>query len=225
MRWCICAAILVLSACQAFSSDDVPATLRAENVAYVTEDAAIESTTEARRAQVEATVIAVETYVADVNNVNRQLVATLRAGNTPTVAVMPGAVPEVAETASMSGDASDFPMSDDVSTQFVQVATAASVRGNCAGELQSQFPQNTENIYITARGLNVRQGMIIEVEWHYEMQPVYQENWTIPVDSDDYCLWFYISPAEVEFTPGNWTVQLSAEGQPVSPSVSFIISE
>ncbi len=214
-----------MSACQAFSSDDVPATLQAENVAHATEVAAIENTTEARRTQVEATVIAVETYVADVNNVNRQLVATLRAGNTPTVAVVPGAAPEVADTASMSGDDSAFPMSNDGSTQFVQVATAASVRGNCADELQSQFSQNAEYIYITARGLNIRQGMIIEVEWRYETQSVYQENWTIPVDSDDYCLWFFISPAEVAFTPGNWTVQLYAEGQPISPAVSFVISE
>jgi hypothetical protein len=102
---------------------------------------------------------------------------------------------------------------------------AASVResDSCADALQTQFPGDTQEIYATARALNIRAGTQLSVEWRYEGELVWQENWTVPVDSDSFCLWFNLDPLVVALLPGNWSVSLYADGMSIGPPVPFSI--
>ena len=196
-----------------FRGADVPATLRAENEAYIAEATAIAQTQQARAGEVLAMAQSTATYVAEMGSINQQLAATVRAGSTPTVARAVGEAQQVDGTPR--------------SVQFVEVQTASSVRASdsCADVVQTQFTPDTPRIYITARAFNISGGTRMDVEWRHEDQVVWQESWTIPADSGNFCLWFYIDPSMVAFTPGRWTVQLFADGQPAGAAAPFSILE
>jgi hypothetical protein len=204
---------LILAACQVFSSADVPATLQAQNGAYIAEATALAQTHEAGSAQLLATVQVAETYVSREENINQVLVVTVRAGDPPTVGRSVGSAAGAAATPA-SGE-----------TQFVDIQMAASVResDSCADSIQTEFPAETQEIYVTARALNIRTGTSLSVEWRYEGELVWQENWSVPVDSDSFCLWFNIDPAVVALLPGNWSASLYANGVSIGPSASFSI--
>lgn len=206
---------IVLTACQVFRSADVPATLQAQNAAYVAEATALAQTHEAAAAQLLSTAQAAETYVAREESINQVLVATVRAGDPPTVGRNVGSAPG-AEGTPASGE-----------IVFLDIQTAASVResDSCADTIQTQFPADTQEIYVTARALNIRTGTQLGVEWRHEGELVWQENWTVPVDSDSFCLWFNIDPLVVALLPGNWSASLYADGVSIGPPATFSILE
>ena len=110
--------------------------------------------------------------------------------------------------------------------QFTQVGTASSVRDSdgCAVSLEYSFPANIQRIYITTRGLNVKAGTQMHVEWDYQGQSTHTEDWTVPSDDSDFCTWFYIEPTGAQFAAGNWSVSMTANGVPVDPpTVNFTI--
>jgi len=209
--WCLLL-IGVLNACQAFTRPDTPATLRAQNAGYILEATAIAETAQAEGTRVQGTAIAASTVIARMDNINLQLRATARAIIPPTPLIAGGGF-----AGTPSGD----------STQFVEIGTATSVRDSdgCASGLQSQFPPDVQRIYVTARALNIRAGTLMGVEWRYQDQVAYQENFVVPVDDDNYCLWFNIDPIAIAFSPGNWEVRLYANEVPIEPEVNFTIEE
>jgi hypothetical protein len=156
---------------------------------------------------------AAETYVAREESINQVLVVTVRAGDPPTVGRNVGSAPGAAGTPA-SGE-----------TLFLDIQMAASVRASdsCADTIQTQFPVDTQEIYVTAQALNIRAGTNLSVEWRYEDGLVWQENWTVPVDSASFCLWFNIDPAVVALLPGNWSASLYADGVSIGPATAFSI--
>jgi hypothetical protein len=111
--------------------------------------------------------------------------------------------------------------------QFTQIGTAAQVRESdgCASGLQSEFSSNSPAIYITARVLNAVAGATVGAEWIYEGNVIFQSSsYSIPEDDDDFCLWFYIEPTDVQFTPGNWLARFTLNGTAVEPTASFTIN-
>jgi hypothetical protein len=160
-----------------------------------------------------STVQADETHVAHQEGINQALVLTVRSGDPPTVERGVGNAPGAANTPGTGA------------TQFTEIQTAASVRESdgCADAIQTQFSPGTQQIYLTARALNIRTGTRLDVEWRFEGELVWQENWTVLVDSADFCLWFYIDPATVSFSPGNWSVQLFADGITTGTPAAFSI--
>jgi hypothetical protein len=204
---------ILAAACQVFRSADVPATLQAQNAAYIAEATALAQTHDAAAAQVLTTAQVAETYVAREESINQVLVVTVRAGDPPTVgrnvgnAAGAAGTPEAGETA------------------FVDIQMAASVResDSCANSIQTQFPGDTQEIYATARALNIRAGTQLSVEWRYEGQVVWQESWTVPVDSDSFCLWFNLDPLVVALSPGNWSASLYADGVNIGSPIPFSI--
>lgn len=205
----------LLAGCQVFRGADVAATMQAQNVAYVVEATAIAQTQQAEAAQVLVTALAAETYIAQQEGINQVLVATVRAGDPPTIARSVGDAAGAAGTPA-TGE-----------TRFVEIQTASSVRESdgCADGIQTQFPQNAQRIYVTARAFNIRAGTRLDVEWRYAGNLVWQENWSVPVDSDNFCLWFYIDPSVVTFSPGNWSARLFANGISIEPAATFSILE
>lgn len=206
-------AIFLIGGCQVFRPADVPATLQAQNAAHVAEATTIAQAQITEAAQVLATVQADETHVARQEGINQVLVLTVRAGDLATVERGVGNAPGAATTPGTGA------------TQFVEIQTAASVRESdgCADGIQTQFPPDTPQIYLTARALNIRAGTRLNVEWRFEGEIAWQENWTVPVDSGDFCLWFYIDPTTVNFSPGNWSVQLFADGIVAGTPAAFSI--
>ena len=236
------AVLLLMDGCRAFNRENLPATYEYENIAYATEAFELQRTIEARQTEVEATAEAAGTFLANVNSVNTLLVATVRAGDAPTLAVVPGVVPESLQVTSVSGmDVNGLlaigtpgtpvgfestPAAGIGGAQYIQVATASSVRDSdsCAAVLQTDFPLNSQQIYISARGINVRQGTRLEVEWYYGSQLRLRDQWTLPEDADSYCFYFVVTPADMSFAAGQWSVQLYADGQPIDPRVTFTIA-
>lgn len=200
----------MLSACQAFTRPDTPATLRAENAGYILEATSISETAQAENVNLQATVVAADATLTLMENIHQQLLATARVAIVPTPQIQGGDI-------SVTGGSE--------SLQFVDVGTASSVRDSdgCANGLQSQFGTDTQSIYVTARALNIRAGTLMGVEWQYQGAIVLKEDFVVPIDDDDYCLWFNIDPATVTFSPGGWTVRLFANGNSIEPEVSFDI--
>jgi hypothetical protein len=204
---------IVLTACQVLRSADVPATLQAQNAGYIAEATALAQTRQAEAGQVLSTAQAAETYVARAESINLVLVATVRAGDIPTVGRSVGSAPGAVGT----------PGSGETVFEDIQIAGSVRDSDSCAETVQTQFPSDTQEIYVTARALNIRAGTVLAVEWRREGELVWQENWTVPTDSDNFCLWFNIDPAVVALLPGNWLASLYADGVSIGPPAAFSI--
>lgn len=205
------------------------------------EQFAREGTAIAQAAQIQATAVAetavaAGTYVAERESINSQLVQTLRAVVPPTQQIVsqsglvtPGMNATVSpmEMAALTPAAGAL-MAENatIGTQFVDVATALSVRDNdgCAAAPVSSFPAGVTRIYATARALNIRAGTRMSADWLYNGTLVYQSSaWTVSVDDDDFCLWFYVEPDDFAFSAGSWSVQLYANGVAIQPPAVFTI--
>lgn len=207
-------AILLTASCQSLRAEDVNATLQAENVSYATEAASLYSTMQLRRTAVVETAQAAQQYVQERNSMNIVLIATVRAGDPPEIAI---GAPVV-----MQGPAGT-PSAN--TPQFVQTGLASMVNESdgCALGLTTEFSASTPRIYATTRALNIQAGTRMRVEWLYTGSMVFQESWTVPGSHDDFCLWFYIEPQIVAFTPGDWQMILYREETPASAPVDFRI--
>ena len=212
--------LFLLTGCQALRGPDMQATLQAQGMAYVAEATVIAQTAAARQNQIQATVDAAGTQVAETNSVNQQLLATARVLIPPTPAREIGSAPEVA------GSPMPLSGSNSETMTFTNTVVTASINeaDGCPNGLQNQFLQNADRIYVTTRASSIRAGTVMGVEWRDENQVVFSDNWTISRDATDFCIWYYITPDDVEFRPGRWSVQLSADGAVIEPAVSFVIA-
>jgi hypothetical protein len=223
--------LLLLTACE---TQNIEATLNAGNDTYATEVAALQATAVFRSTEVVATARGAETYVAQANVYNQQLLATVRAGDVPTVAVVQGFVDD-ASVAMSEGDntviANSTPgalpnaSANIEGIQFTEVGVTSSVRDSdsCASFLETQFTTTTSRIYVTTRALNIRAGTTMRAEWSLGGSLAAQDSYTVPADDADFCLWFVLDSSFVTFTPGSWSVRLFANGTPIDPAVDFTI--
>ena len=231
----ICLTLMVcLPACSVFSRQDTQATLQAQNTAYVQEATGIALTGQQDQTAVQATAVAAGTHVAVANGVNQQLVATVRVLEPPTAMVIvanptgiPVGVGGTPVVSPMPGTTPDFGVAPSAadSIQFVEVGVTDHVRDSdgCPDSVQTQFPQNISRIYVTTRAITVSAGTQMSVEWRRGDLLIASDSYSVDQDQTNYCLWFYIDASEVTMEPGNWSVQLSANGTPIQPVVSFSI--
>lgn len=222
---------LLVTGCGSLGLDapDAQATLQAEVTALALEATRIPGELSALSTQVAATAAAAETYVARMDGINRQMVATLRAVMPPTAQVIQGRDGAVLPGGAGSVDSMDVqgtPAAGGIVT-FTAFQTASAVNGadGCAQTPASLFGVNDAIIYATARALNMRAGTEMSVEWSFGGQVVYTFSFVVDVDDPDYCLWFSITPEDVAFTPGDWTVSMLANGAPIASAISFRIDE
>lgn len=231
----LAAGMMIASACSALTPEDPAATLRAEREAYVAEATTIASNEIVQQTQVAESVVAAETRVREVEARNALLLATLQVVAPPTQqvvnlsgAVTPGLLATPAPPGSVISGTSGTPVPGGVgtvSTNFVEISTALTVRDSdgCADTVANAFAADVQRIYVTARAFNISAGTTMRVEWFYEGTSSFTESFTVDVSDDDFCLWFYIEPTEVAFSPGSWSVQLYANEQAIQPSASFTI--
>ncbi len=227
--------------CSALSAPDPAATVQANRAGLELEATSIAQAAQAQATEIRATVSAAETLVAAGEQINNQLLLTMRAVFPPTEQVVQnngGATPgHVASPAPLGvlGEATPLPGAGATAnpgdpqitsnTPFTDVGTALTVRDSdgCSNGLVTAFAADVPRIYVTTRALNIRAGTVMRVQWNYEGEPSYSESFTVAQDDDDFCLWFYIEPTSDVFGAGTWSVQLFANDSPVNDPLTFTI--
>jgi hypothetical protein len=202
--------LLLLSGCQVFNRPNMPATLQAQNAGYISEATVIAQQLSDKRAGVQATAQAAQATIDYTSNINQQLLATVHAVIPPT--------PQM-EVAAVSTNAMASP------TQFVDVGVAPGVRQSdgCATRLQTSFPADVPEIYVTARAVSVPANTQMTVEWKFSGHVLHQESWTVPNNESNFCLWFNLTAAMTPLSQGQWSVQLFVNGEAINPEVNFTI--
>ncbi|MEO8396056.1 MAG: hypothetical protein ABI700_23885 [Chloroflexota bacterium] len=243
MDWVLGLALAgIFSACSALTPENPAATLQAQRQGFVDEATSIAQAAQVQGTQVIGTAVAAQTYVAQMDGRNQQLIATMAVAFPPTQALIenggPGTPGQMATPAPAGsfGEATLAPTQSGSTgasnsfgdMQFTQVGTAASVRDadDCAVSLVYSFPADVQKVYITTRALNIKAGTQMRVEWYYEGQLTHQENYPVPRDDDDFCLWFSLEPTDNALSSGNWSVKLFANDQSTDPpQVDFTIGK
>lgn len=236
------ATMLLISGCGALDGSDQRGTLAAEATAALDEATTIARTLTWRTTEVAATAAAAATVIYQLDGVNQQLAVTMRAAIPPTQQVVldtgpvtpgyneplpgewtptppPGSVtsPEVPGATSAPG----------TSNQLTAVGPALSVRDSdgCAVSLQTSISASSSRIYATTRILNATAGTSVQAAWSSGGQVVFSNTpYTLPSDDADFCVWFYIEPADVTFAPGEWSLQFLINGQPSGSPAAFTLT-
>ena len=198
--------------CQVLDPPDRVATLQAENSAIIAEATTIARATNIDRDRVQESSLSVMTEVAAVRASNLELLATVRAGDPPRPRV-------VAETNSASVTLTPG------QRWFTRTGVSSQINeaDGCVIAPQISFSSDIEKIYATMFGLNVEAGLQLSVSWAYEGAEVHQESFTLDRDWGEVCLWFFIDSATVDLLPGNWTVQMFADGFNLETPMAFTI--
>ena len=158
----------------------MPATLSVQNTAFAAEASAIPQSLEGTAVALARTAVVAETSVADINSVNRQLIATVDA----VVPAAPAPQSGVAPVAS-SGNTTT---SDTTASSLVDIGVTQRKRDSdgCADGTQSQFPIDTPIIYATTRAPSINAGEVVSVEWKYQGQVVGSGSYTLPQDQNQF---------------------------------------
>lgn len=209
---------VLLGACQVLNAPNLPATLSAQNTAYVAEATAIPLSLGQTSVAIARTAVAAETSVAEINSINRQLIATAKVISPSTL------VPQAAVAPVNAGNGQT---ANSTATSFTDTAVTSRKRDSdgCADGTQSQFPVDTPIIYAITRATSINSGAVVSVEWKYQGQVVSSGSYTASRDETNFCIWFPLDPANVPFTPGSWSVQFEFNGNVVEPTLFFNIGE
>ena len=240
--------MITIAACSPAAEVTITPTVRLVNrEEFQREATAIAQAMIIQSTEVAGTAVAAQAYVIQQESINIQLAATLRVivpatrqvvdmsgpvtpGMVATLSPLttPGAISATQSAGSVIMPAASPSPAENNSTgtQFTEIGVSLSVRDadGCADGLTTAIPTGATRIYATARAFNIRAGTLMGADWLRDGQVVYQSSpWTVETNDDDFCLWFYIEPVDIEFTPGAWAVRLYADGQPLEPLASFTI--
>ncbi len=218
----------VMAGCQALASENVGAPVDVNATVYVLEATVLQGAAVQDQAQAAATLSAGGTRVAELSQVNAALGATLRAAFTPTAEIR-----AVVVSAEDMGSSLDQDMMDDMPDnegdlspmRIVNLATANAVNasnGCSTGEVR-RFDSGNERIYVTARVEGLRPDTYFEVDWKSGERVLYRVSWRASYAAAAECIWFYATPVDFPFLPGNYRATLFVNGQAHS-STDFSIS-
>ena len=212
--------VLFLSGCKVLAGENINATLETGDHAFATEAAALAGTAIVQRTDVALTVNAAGTEIALVNSVNERLYATLAAGSTSTVAVIPGQVEPAVMGAMADQEAGD--------RMFMITGMSASVHPTtgCVVDARTSFSGNVAQLYVTMQSYNVQAGTPMRAEWFYEGNLRVQQSWIVDLTAAERCLWFQIDASDTTFSPGTWSVAVSVGEQsiPIEDPITFYIT-
>lgn len=210
---CYLLLLLTISACQVLNPPNIPATLSSENMGYVAEATALAGAATREAQDVELTAAAAETRTADIQTVNRVLLATVRAGD-----------PIESQGVVANVIATPVGLQPD-QRWFVKTGLSTRVRDSdgCVEDPRIQFTNDVNRIFATARVFNINSGVRLSAIWYYEGNQVFDESWVVDRNSSDMCFWFDISRSIVELQPGNWSVRLFADGFQLEEAMTFSI--
>ncbi len=226
---------LAVTGCSALQPANTSGTLDAQNSGYVAEATNLAATAAARTTEVWGTATWSGTYVYTRDQINLKLLATVRANDPPTqqvIAINPTGPVGIAGPVTLGapGESGAAPTSlpaagataPAVSGAFANTVTTSAVRASdgCADGSSTSFPASTARIYVVTQARDIRAGTQMGVEWKQGGQLVDSKSYSVPTDESSLCVWFYLD----SFTPGDWTVQLSANNQPIGSALAFTVT-
>lgn len=235
--------LLLLAACQAFVTEDVPATLAYELDAYATEAAALQGQLVAESTRRVATQVVAETRAANYYAYNGVLLATVRANAQPTSArrivdVRPGTsagsmddmdmmdMPQVSALGGGSTNAAALPGSrDEMRISEMRLAATIESFTRCAtSQPQDVFrAEQTDVIYLTTIIDNLRSGTRIAVDWRREGLTQFEGIWVADTDASRICVAMELSADSTALLGGNWQAQLFVNNQAFDPLAFTVI--
>lgn len=201
---CLFVLTSVINGCQAFDRVDAYGTAQAQNIDYETEVAIFTQVTTAEAANIQVTIQSHETALAQVNGINQQLMRTLAIQVTPTpqIQVEAGIVDPTLQ--------SEF----EGRRLFVKtgVSTLINTDDGCVISPAFYFSETETRLYGTLKAFNLEPGVLMRAEWRRDALPVWEDVWTVDQSYAEICIWFYLESSDVPFTPGDWSVEMFADG-------------
>jgi hypothetical protein len=210
--------VSLLVSCQALAPQDERAPLQTQGANFQAEVAQLQTSSASDLANAQATFEFARTDIAVDNAVNQQLLATLSIRITPTprlttdnavVLTTPGAGSGV-DTMGSEG----IPARD-TGSAFLVTGMATSVRESdgCVETTTSSFSIDAPRVYATFVANNLQAGTPLRVDWVQNGEVLYFSDWTPDQNYPQICVWFYITNADVPFTPGSWSARVVANDQ------------
>ncbi|MBE2269702.1 MAG: hypothetical protein IAE80_15810 [Anaerolinea sp.] len=96
---------------------------------------------------------------------------------------------------------------------------------DCPLGATTSFSSTATEIYATAIAYNVRSGDLISTRWLRDGTEIATYDWQPSFDIEQACIWFYLPASEVEFVPGNWSVEFTLNGAAAGSPVAFTITD
>ena len=205
--------VLALCACQSLAPPNAGATLRARERHILDEATAIARAAAADLQRAEATVVHEATKIASMQQENTALLVTVRAGD--------------ASPARRQGTGIiQRPPLTPGSRWFEKTGVSRFINADgCVVSPQINFTNDIALLYVTVRAWNVAAGLRLSVQWWHEGDPVHNEGFTLARAWKEGCFWFSLTPDNVPFAPGSWSVQLYADGAPLETPQAFTLRE
>lgn len=96
--------------------------------------------------------------------------------------------------------------------------TAAAVGGDdCALAPVTAFDSAAAGVYVVATARSIGPANRLVARWLREGVEQVSYEWSPGFTIGQGCIWFYMPAAEVDFSPGNWTVQIDLDGVAGAP--------
>ncbi len=87
----------------------------------------------------------------------------------------------------------------------------------------ARFGPGEPRLYGTWVAYNLRAGTVFRTQWYRDDELVFTDAWTAPRDGEQLCIWFYVTPQDVEFLPGRWQIRLFADEINAATPIEFLI--
>ena len=95
---------------------------------------------------------------------------------------------------------------------------------DCAAGSSTSFASTTGGIYAVLRVTGLTAQNAVTYRWQREGIEVWVDSWSPSANVEDACIWYYLTPAEVEFTAGDWSIWVAIDDQGAGAPVAFTIS-
>lgn len=94
---------------------------------------------------------------------------------------------------------------------------------DCAVNTTSNFTTTTPEIYLVVEAVNTPADAQFGSRWSREGTVLADIDFSLNFDIERACIWFFVDQTDFQFTPGNYTVDLTLNGEPAGTPVTFVI--
>lgn len=245
--------LVTLSACNFFTPPGVQETLSADHAARGTQvaDLRLTATYETDRLMVtqeaiqtavrdvelqstrtSATLVALGTAVIDTSAITPAGDAAIAAAPQPTVlAITPGSVAASSgaggalQPTPVAAAATQAAPADPNAPSLTNIVTTEQIGAdNCAAAPSSSFTAATGGVYIVATAFNLTPNNTITYRWQRDNIEVFVAAWSPSGNTNGECIWYYVTPAEVAFDAGAWSIEVLIDGVSVGAPIPFTVS-
>lgn len=95
---------------------------------------------------------------------------------------------------------------------------------DCPTGATTVFPTNSQGVYVSALAFNLYPNHVVTSRWLRDGTEVVNYSWSPSFDIEQGCIWFYMPATDVDFSAGNWSVQLELDGVLVGQPAGFTVT-